>query len=203
MKSFSRFNDDVSLLINVFGSILDKAREDQMLADNIGLLANLFYCRIVDTFLVFLSDFLTQLFRVKPEMLRSNEKVDLAFILEHQTMDTLLGSLIERKVTTMAFEGMRTVSRYFDQRLNLPLFSTEEELETAILAVEIRNLFTHNRGIVNRLFRERVPRFKCEIDDTINIVTKGLYGSHASLFMKTAAELSTKASEKFGSTAFL
>src|ERR1022692_2461998 len=53
--------------------------------------------------LTFLSDFLVHLFKLRPEMLKSNEKVDVAFILEHNSLDTLLSSIIERKVISLSF----------------------------------------------------------------------------------------------------
>lgn len=145
------------------------------------LLHELAYCYIVDRFLIFISCVVTRVFSCKPETLRSNEKVDIAFVLQHQSMDDLLASLVERKVLDLSFKGLSGVAQYFEDRLGVPLAETEDQLRTAILATEIRNLIVHNRGTVNRLFQSRVPFFPCAIGQRIN--PSEFFHEHAGLFL--------------------
>jgi hypothetical protein len=51
------------------------------------------------------------LFTLRPEMLKSNEKVEVQFILEHGSLDELIASITERKVTDLAYKGMKELAR--------------------------------------------------------------------------------------------
>jgi hypothetical protein len=134
-------------------------------------------------------------FSCKPETLRSNEKVDIAFVLQHQSMDDLLASLVERKVLDLSFKGLSGVAQYFEDRLGVPLAETEDQLRTAILATEIRNLIVHNRGTVNRLFQSRVPFFPCAIGQRIN--PSEFFHEHAGLFLTLIEQLAKRIATKF------
>lgn len=120
-----RFTDDNRAVFALSSMVLRQAETNRTFAKHSSLMIELCYCRIVDTFLTFLSDFLVHLFKLRPEMLKSNEKVDVAFILEHNSLDTLLSSIIERKVISLSFEGMRAIARYFDDRLKFPSSQTK------------------------------------------------------------------------------
>ena len=193
-----RFTDDNRAVFALSSMVLRQAENKRTFAKHSSLMIELCYCRIVDTFLTFLSDFLVHLFKLRPEMLKSNEKVDVAFILEHNSLDTLLSSIIERKVISLSFEGMRAIARYFDDRLKFPLFSDEAHLQTAVLAIEIRNLYIHNRDIVNRHFKDRVPSLTCWIGERIDITQGEIYSALVNALADVATSLSFAAAEKFG-----
>jgi hypothetical protein len=193
-----RFTDDNRAVFALSSMVLRQAENNRTFAKHSSLMIELCYCRIVDNFLTFLSDFLVHLFKLRPEMLKSNEKVDVAFILEHNSLDTLLSSIIERKVISLSFEGMRAIARYFDDRLKFPLFSDEAHLQTAVLAIEIRNLYIHNRGIVNRHFKDRVPSLTCWIGERIDITQGEIYSALVNALADVATSLSSAAAEKFG-----
>lgn len=161
------------------------------------ILVELVYCRIVDRYLIHLSEILNSLFLNVPTMLKSNDKIDLEFVLNHKSLDDLVAALVEKKVMDLSFRGMREVARFFEDRLKMPLFNKEEDLKAVILAVEIRNLFTHNRGIVNRAFKSRAPWFECELDTYVNVVTDHLYSQHAALLIRSGEELGARVEEKF------
>jgi hypothetical protein len=54
------------------------------------------------------------------------------------------------------------LAKYFQKNLDLVLFAKDVHFANAALCVDIRNIITHNRGIVNRFFIQRNPRF---VDD--------------------------------------
>lgn len=49
--------------------------------------------------------------------------------------------------------------RNFKKNLDLVLFTTDTHSVNTALCVDIRNIITHNRGIVNRFFIQRNARF--------------------------------------------
>ena len=98
-----------------------------------------------------------------------------------------------------ANSGTRNLARYFDDRLKLPLFDSDKELEVGVLAIELRNLFTHNQGVVNRVFKERVPTFDCVLGQRINLMEgePRLFAIHALALTDSAVSLHTKIVAKF------
>jgi hypothetical protein len=52
---------------------------------------------------------------------------------------------------------VRDLSDDLSRRLGIPLFENEAALLRAVRLIESRNLIVHNRGIVDRRFKERVP----------------------------------------------
>jgi hypothetical protein len=131
------------------------------------LLLQLAYSRAVDNYLAFLSELLRLLYSERPETLRARldegrrgagtEAVPLELVLEHSTMDDLIGSLVERRVTELSFKGVGTLADYLAARLKFDLFCDESHLRRVVKIVELRNLIVHNRAVVNRLYKQRVP----------------------------------------------
>lgn len=133
------------------------------------LILEMTLARAVDNFLAYLTELLAVAYRTRPEMLlsrlrdsesrrgRESETVPLELVLEHSTIDDLVDALVERRVTALAYRGMRDVADYLDQQLGLRLFESSDELSRAVELVEQRNLITHNRSVINRVFLSRVP----------------------------------------------
>jgi hypothetical protein len=193
-----RWHRETKEVIEFYKILVNVSLKDEQLRPHVDKIVELWYCRMIDKYLIYLSEVLTALFTLKPQMLKSNEKVDLEFVLSFSTMEDLLASLIERKVTSLAFEGMRSLARYFENRLKLPLFSDEEELKTAIIAIEIRNLFVHNDGVVNRMFKDRAPSFECTIGQKLRIVQDKLTMRYGAALLSSVPALARRINGKFG-----
>src|ERR1039457_7239061 len=72
-------------------------------------------CRGVDMYLTYLTELLRLVFSVKPEIMKSNEQVTYESILEHSTIDDLVGWLIEEKVTKLSHHGVAKLSEFEDR----------------------------------------------------------------------------------------
>jgi hypothetical protein len=117
----------VELLEFVVKSGNNEDHATAVLDRHIPLLSELVYCRATDSYLVFISGVLAAVFKAKPEILRSSEKVEVEFVLRHGSMDDLLSSLIENRVRELSFQGMADVAKYFDKRLNLSIFDDDTQ----------------------------------------------------------------------------
>ncbi len=113
--------------------------------------------RTVDEYLGYVAGLLSAIFIARPEALRSSEKVDVEFVLQHETMTDLVGALAERRVERLAYAGLRDLAASVADRPGLDLFSSEANLLRGIRIVEDRNLIVHNYGIVNNVYRRKVP----------------------------------------------
>jgi hypothetical protein len=135
--------------------------------------------RLVDNFLCYVSD-LTQLcMKARPEILRSSEMVKVEDILKLSSLDEIVEFLVERKVNELSYGGTKELNSFFSNRFGFELWTSQEERNLLTVAVELRNIYTHNRGIINRIFMGKlkgadVPfqftlgkRFPAEFDDIV------------------------------------
>jgi hypothetical protein len=86
---------------------------------------------------------------------------------------------------------------FFNDTLHLPLFMDEKDLEGAALNVDIRNLITHNRGIVSRFFLQRHPDYPAPIGSQIVFANDGDVGPILGTLVYFARQLDLRAIEKF------
>jgi len=122
------------------------------------LMTEMALSRVVDSYLTYLTELLSLIFRASPASLRSGEEVKLDFVLAHATRASLIKAIIDRKVNQLSYQGMRSLSLFLSKRLGFDLFQDKQSLERAVLLVEMRNLIVHTRGIVNDTFIQRVAR---------------------------------------------
>jgi hypothetical protein len=59
------------------------------------------------------------------------------------------------------------LAKYFKKNSDRVLFTKDAHLANAELCVDIRNVITHNPGIVNRFFIQRNPRFANDLDKRV------------------------------------
>jgi hypothetical protein len=162
------------------------------------------FCRGVDSFLVYITDLLTIIFEVRPEILKSKQQtVTLDFLFEHLAAGDLISALVERKVNELSYLGMKDVAEFCQKKLHLPLFEDETHLIKATLYVDMRNLITHNRGVVNRIFKQRQPTVSAELGTTIEFESDSQVGEIIGFLVYCARQLDVRAAAKFNLSTLL
>jgi hypothetical protein len=106
------------------------------------LIVDLTLCRAVDSFLTYISDLLTLIYKTTP------------------------GGRKPRELSRRGIDGMDT---YVKAQLNFALFRSSADLARIVRVVETRNLFTHNRGVLSARFLERVPGFAGKAGEHIQL----------------------------------
>ena len=112
--------------------------------------------RTVDHYLAYIADLLSEVFLARPETLRSNDTVEVEYVLRHETMDDLVKALAERRVERLAYAGLKELADSLRKRPGLELFASSDELLRGLRIVEDRNLIVHNHAIVNNVYRRKV-----------------------------------------------
>lgn len=137
--------------------------------------------RIVDNFMCFLSETLQACMWKKPELLRSKEHVRIDDVLRFSSRRELVDFLINRKLNELSYGGLRGVEDFLNDRLGVPLVTGGQERALMSVAVELRNIYTHNRGIVNELLLSRLAhhdhsyefvqgaRFQIDFDEIVKL----------------------------------
>lgn len=123
------------------------------------LLTEMLFCRGVNSFLTYLADLVTLVYEKYPKMLQSDKQTTYRFCIEHHIAGDLISALAEKTVMELTHQSLDVLAKYFEKKLDLVLFMKKADLATAALCVDMRNVITHNRGIVNRFFIQRNPQF--------------------------------------------
>jgi hypothetical protein len=123
------------------------------------ILDEMIFCRGVNSFLTYLADLMTLIYEKYPKKLPSNKQTTYRFCIEHHMAGDLLSALAEETVMELTHQHLDALAKYFEKNLDLVLFTKDTYAENAALCVDIRNIITHNRGVINRFFIRRNPRF--------------------------------------------
>ncbi|MCA1567274.1 MAG: hypothetical protein LC803_16800 [Acidobacteria bacterium] len=119
------------------------------------LLSSMIFTKAVDNFLCYLADVLSEVFTVRPEILKSNETKRVDWILSFNDFNALVSAIAEDKVLTLSHSNIKDLDKYMQEKLGLPLLEVPELLEQLTAFIEYRNLIVHNRGIVNSLSKKK------------------------------------------------
>ena len=105
----------------------------------------------------------SSIFEVRPEALRSQEKISIDEVLRHSSMRDLVEAMAEKKVGELSHKSVTKINAYFDKRLGISLVASEDDLSAIEMLASQRNLVVHNRGKVNRLYKRKVPSSQEEV----------------------------------------
>jgi hypothetical protein len=169
-------------LLNVADTAEDREHYERSLEEGLGVLKKLgthgqlilqtMLNRAVDNYLTYISELMALSFRTRPETLRSSETVRLDTVLKHDTMDDLISDLADKRVNQLSHQGMSHLAAYLSDKLGFDLFEWQEDLQRAVLAIEVRNLIVHNRAVVNAHFLSRLPDYPASAGEVIKAERK-------------------------------
>jgi hypothetical protein len=123
------------------------------------VLDEMVFCRGVNSFLTYLADLMTLIYEKYPQKLPSKKHTTYRFSIEHHLAGDLISALAEETVMELTHQHLDDLAKYFQKELDLVLFTKDSHSTNAALCVDIRNIITHNRGIINRFFIRRNARF--------------------------------------------
>jgi hypothetical protein len=162
-----------------------------------GVLNEMLFCRAINSYLTYLADLMTLIYEKYPRKLPTNKQMTYGFGIEHHLAGDLISALAEETVFEKTHQGFEELAKYFKKNLDLILFTKEEDRVNAALCVDIRNIVTHNRGIINRFFIQRNPTFADAIGKRFQLTDDDLRNKLGDLGY-CARQLDIRASKKFG-----
>jgi hypothetical protein len=116
-----------------------------------------------NNFLCYLSEILQEVVRKRHEILRSSERLTTEEALQFSRLEDLVAFVADRKINELTYGGLRAMNEFVFDLLGVELFGNEQERMLVTILVELRNVHTHNRGVINQLFLNRVGSL--EYDD--------------------------------------
>jgi hypothetical protein len=116
------------------------------------LMWELLLSRGVDSYLTYVAELLSLVFRERPETLRSQEQVAIDFVLGFDSMEELQEAIAERRVERLAYRGMADLVAWVRETMGFDLVADRERLRLIERLVEKRNLIVHHRGVIDRRY---------------------------------------------------
>ena len=118
---------------------------------------------IVDAYLSFISTMIQSVLARVPDAMRSSETIRVEEILDFSSKSELVSYLVERKVNSLSYGGLNAIEKYLQSNLGVSLYRDEKSRLDVLFVIEVRNINSHNRGYVNRLFVDRTRSLKREV----------------------------------------
>lgn len=159
--------------------------------DQVGF--DMLVARIIDLYMCYISELLTSILSKNKKMLKSSKTIKFDEIIDHDDINSLIGVIVEKVILDLSFKGFKELSDTVQKDYGLSLISDDDELQKMTDANEFRNLFVHNRGIVNRLYLNRVPTSSLNIGDRVHAKN----GDFVPLIAEMVLKLDNRARDKF------
>lgn len=153
IKSFG----DISGLINQPQNIkIPKGKEITAIKYNYSehrqLVNEIMLSRAVESFDLYLQKILVAIFLAKPEMLKSEGKIDVSTVIDMKNTEELIVYIAEKKINELSYKSLEDLSKYIKSIGGIELFEDKKIYEIVLLASEIRNLIAHNDCRANDRF---------------------------------------------------
>lgn len=184
---------------------LDKAAQrlldDQVVYEN--LIIEMILSRAIDGFLTYMADMLALIFTSKPETLKSNDTMKYDDILSYGSMEELVHEMAESRVRNLTYGGFEKLHGYFKEKLNFDLLGKDEDFDSISVIVAVRNLCVHKRGIIDKIFSDKVSKThfvedgkKPIVGKRIDLSRRAFYDSLGDIYT-LASSIDDRASIKF------
>lgn len=111
--------------------------------------------RAVESFDLYVTTILRDIFLSKPVLLKSEGKLDIASVIDAGSYEDLIWQIVEKRVLELSYSSLSDLRHFIQSRTNIDLFPSADAFEMALVASEVRNLIAHNDCRVNDLFRRK------------------------------------------------
>ena len=128
---------------------------------------------MANNFLCYLSEILQDVMNKKHEILRSSERITTEEALQFNRVQDLRAFIADRKINELSYGGLRQMRDFISERLGVEMIAADEQRALLTIFVELRNIHTHNRGVVNQLFLNRIgaghPKFSFKMGHAYHV----------------------------------
>jgi len=116
------------------------------------LLFDLWTMRYVDYFNMFLAELFLEVAEKRPQVLASEERIEVSLLFESTSLDEVKGLIAARRAISLSFGGFRETLKFFRERLNVRPELDSNDLRRVHELIAIRNLIVHHDGVITDRF---------------------------------------------------
>lgn len=169
---------------------MTRMKKSQARFEDIDLMFQLFFCRYVDNFQIFVEELVGDAVRRDPRLV---DGVKLRKADENLTADRQL----DRRINKLSFMSLSELVDTLASLMNFQLFATPEFAARVTYLYDVRNLITHNYGIVDRRFLERHPNCGIDLGTTFTLSLEFIQSAFDDL-IKASGDIQNRACKRFG-----
>lgn len=146
----------------------------KVLRKNRQSLLEMFFVRLVDNFQNYLADLIRAVLHANPSMLRTRQQtLTLEELMGYERIEDLVHDIIERRVNSLTYEGFIELQTWCSER-GLEIRVNETDRDAVVELIAVRNVITHNRGIVDERYLRTVPGSTFSLADVRELDTDDL-----------------------------
>jgi len=158
--------------------------------EDLGLMFQLFFCRHVDNFQIFLEELLSIAVRKDPALVEGIKlrKADMGLHADEK---------LARRLRKLAFMSIRELQEVLADQMRFDLFGDKDTARAVEQSFDIRNLITHSYGVVDKHFLSRHPIAQVQEGQTIPLTPEFIHAA-VQVLGKAGADVQARAQKRFG-----
>lgn len=164
------------------------------------LMNQIMLSRAIESFELYLTTAMRDIFLARPEMLKSEGSIEVAAVIEAGSYENVVWEIVNKKLHELSYKPLVDLRKFIQSRTGIDLFPSEAAYQMTILASEIRNLIAHNDCIINDVFKARTKGIDMplEISSTGRIEIDDLWLRRASYTLDSLVfDFDEKSATKF------
>lgn len=165
-------------------------------------LAELIISKMIDIYKIYLVQLIEEIYVANPQRLRSEATRTLNDILQYNTMQEFIHSVIKSKMQEISHYSLHEITVLMDKKFKFKLFTLPDIEEKITELNEIRNLIVHNHGKVNEKFKKKFPNNPAEVGEKVILDLGEKISDCFGLVRFSAEEIDERAIDKFGLKTF-
>lgn len=152
--------------------------------------------RLVDSYLAYLAELAVQLAVNNPRALGAGEGIPLGLLVEHDSIEEVVDTLVRDRVFQLASTGMEALERWMADRFGFALFVEDDVRDRLVRQVEVRNLIARHRGLVTRRFAEGDREGRAKPGQPVELTVDQLF-SDSTLLARSVSDIDVRAADQF------
>ena len=160
------------------------------------LINSLLLVYLAALFDAFVSDTVRAIMLYRPEVIRSSKQLTYEDILRFDNFSALLSSMIEREIVDFTYKSFKDQSNFIEDKFGIDIGNSGIKTDEICEILATRNLLIHNKGIVNKIYKDTVPDCEFKIGDE-RIVTNGYLSETFDKIHKVADYVNKSFVDKF------
>jgi hypothetical protein len=158
--------------------------------EDIDLMFQLFFSRYIDNFQIFVEELVRDAVRLNPSLVDGLK-------LSKTDEDLPDSEKLERRLEMLAFMGFKKFTATLTKLMGFEVFSDPALAERVAYLYDVRNLITHNYGVVHRHFLKRYPSSSVNLGETFPLRPEFIKQAFEDL-SAASADIQRRAQERFG-----
>ncbi|WP_336079787.1 hypothetical protein [Thalassospira sp. CH_XMU1448-2] len=129
--------------------------------------------RLSDNFLCYLSEIIQACALKNPNIIKSKENISVEDVLKFKRNKDIVRFVVDRKINSLSYGGVVEIDEFISSRIGYSILDDESKRKIISYSISLRNLYSHNRGVVDNIFKRKMKGNdlfnECDIGDVYEV----------------------------------